>query len=120
MAPANRAYLDMKYDSGTALGVRWAGTVDVRAAYSWDPDTVLALPAGSVAGIEAPLWTETLPTLAEVDPMALPRLPVLAEVGWSAQAARDRAGMRLRPAAQGPRWDAAGFGYDRRPEIPWP
>ena len=120
MAPADHAYLDMKYDAGTSLGVRWAGTVDVRTAYAWNPDTLLALPAGSVAGIEAPLWTETLPTLAEVDLMALPRLPVLAEVGWSAQAARDWEGMRLRLAAQAPRWDAAGFGYDRRPEIPWP
>jgi hexosaminidase len=120
MAPADHAYLDMKYDPGTSLGVRWAGTVDVRAAYSWDPDTLIALPAGSVAGIEAPLWTETLPSLAEADRMALPRLPVLAEVGWSAQAGRDWESMRRRLAAQAPRWDAAGFGYDRRPEIPWP
>ncbi|MFE2910266.1 beta-N-acetylhexosaminidase [Kitasatospora indigofera] len=120
MAPAGRAYLDMKYDSGTALGVRWAGTVSVSNAYSWDPDTELELPAGTVAGIEAPLWTETLPGLAEVDQMALPRLPALAEVGWSAQSRRDWDGFRLRLAAQGPRWEAAGFGYARRPEIPWP
>ncbi|MFC9330106.1 family 20 glycosylhydrolase [Kitasatospora sp. NPDC057015] len=120
MAPAGRAYLDMKYDSATALGVRWAGTVSVSNAYSWDPDTELALPAGAVAGIEAPLWTETLPGLAEVDLMALPRLPALAEIGWSAQSARDWEGFRLRLAGQGPRWEAAGFGFSRRPEIPWP
>ncbi|MCX5208919.1 beta-N-acetylhexosaminidase [Kitasatospora sp. NBC_00240] len=120
MAPAGRAYLDMKYDAGTALGVRWAGTVSVSNAYSWNPDTELELPAGAVAGIEAPLWTETLPGLAEVDQMALPRLPALAEVGWSAQSARDWNGFRLRLAAQGPRWEAAGFGFARRPEIPWP
>src|SRR5438128_12624872 len=33
MSPASRAYLDMKYDASTELGLEWAGHVDVRDAY---------------------------------------------------------------------------------------
>ncbi len=36
MSPASRAYLDMKYDASTELGLEWAGHVDVRDAYEWE------------------------------------------------------------------------------------
>ena len=37
MSPADRTYLDMKYDADSPLGLDWAGTVDVDRAYDWDP-----------------------------------------------------------------------------------
>jgi hexosaminidase len=52
--------------------------------------------------------------------MLLPRLPALAELGWSPRSTHDWAGFRRRLAAQGPRWDAAGVTYHRAPEVPWP
>ena len=39
MSPANKAYLDMKYDEDTPLGLSWAGFVEVRDSYDWDPAT---------------------------------------------------------------------------------
>ncbi|MEU2558786.1 beta-N-acetylhexosaminidase [Streptomyces longispororuber] len=121
LSPADRAYLDHKYDKDTPLGLKWAGYVDVRRAYDWDPGTYLAgAPADAVLGVEAPLWTETLSTPAHLDYMAFPRLPGIAELGWSPAAAHDWEAYRSRLAAQAPRWDALGIGYYRSPQVPWP
>ncbi|MEV6977493.1 family 20 glycosylhydrolase [Kitasatospora sp. NPDC093806] len=120
MSPAGRSYLDMKYDPSYPLVLVWAGTVDVRTAYSWDPDTQVDLPAGAVLGVEAPLWTETLATPRELDLMLLPRLPALAELGWSSKQSHDWERFRRRLAEEGPRWEAAGYAYEKRSEVPWP
>jgi len=122
LEPADHAYLDQKYDSGTRLGLDWAGYVGVRQAYDWNPGTFLqsrGVPAGSVAGVEAALWTETLSTPAELETMLLPRLPALAEVGWTSQADRTWSGFQLRLAAQAPRWDAQGLAWTRADGVPW-
>ncbi|MFI9328478.1 beta-N-acetylhexosaminidase [Kitasatospora sp. NPDC052868] len=120
MSPAGRTYLDMKYEASYPLGLSWAGTVDVWSTYSWDPDTLVALSPGAVLGVEAPLWTETLSTPAELDRMLLPRLPAIAELGWSDRSAHDWPRFRQRLAEEGARWEAAGFGYEKRSEVPWP
>ncbi|MDX6355355.1 MAG: hexosaminidase [Streptomyces sp.] len=121
MSPANRAYLDMKYTSATALGKTWAGYIEVRDAYDWDPDTfVKGMPAGAVYGVEAPLWTETLKTSADLDYMAFPRLPGIAELGWSPAATHDWDAYRVRLAAQAPRWAELGISYYRSPQVSWP
>ncbi|MFE7559405.1 beta-N-acetylhexosaminidase [Kitasatospora sp. NPDC057500] len=120
MSPSGRTYLDMKYERGYPLGLVWAGTIDVWTAYSWDPDTLLPLPAGSVLGVEAPLWTETLDTPEELDLMLLPRLPALAELGWSSKASHSWERFKSRLAEEGARWEAAGYRYEKRQEVPWP
>ncbi|KUL51742.1 beta-N-acetylhexosaminidase [Streptomyces sp. NRRL F-4489] len=121
LSPADRAYLDMKYDKDTPLGLNWAGYVDVRRAYDWDPGGYLAgVPAGAVLGVEAPLWTETLSTSANLEYMAFPRLPGIAELGWSPARTHDWTSYRARLAAQGARWDAQGIHYYRAPEVGWP
>ena len=80
--PAPKAYLDMKYNPTTELGLRWAGYVDLRTAYDWDPTTYTpALHADNVLGVEAPLWTETVPNITAAEYLLVPRLPALAEVG---------------------------------------
>jgi hexosaminidase len=121
MSPATRTYLDMKYDGHTGLGQAWAGHVEVGDAYDWDPSTTLdGVAEGDVLGVEAPLWSETLHSIADVEFMALPRLPGVAEVGWSPAAARDWDGFRRRLAAHGPRWSAMALRYHRSPQVPWP
>ena len=40
MAPASRAYLDQQYAPGDRLGLSWAGHVEAREAYAWDPATL--------------------------------------------------------------------------------
>ncbi|MER6343183.1 beta-N-acetylhexosaminidase [Streptomyces sp. NPDC001532] len=121
LSPADRVYLDMKYDKDTPLGLSWAGYVEVRRSYDWDPDSYLpGVPASAVRGVEAPLWTETLENSAHLEHMAFPRLPGVAELGWSPAATHDWEAYRTRLAAQGPRWDALGIGYHRSPQVPWP
>ncbi|MET7836482.1 beta-N-acetylhexosaminidase [Micromonospora sediminicola] len=121
LSPGNHAYLDMKYAPDTPIGHDWAGLIDVRRAYDWDPGThVHGVPAEAVLGVEAPLWTESVTTLAEIEYMAFPRLPAVAELGWSPRETHDWSRFRGRLAAQGPRWATAGITFHRSPEIPWP
>ncbi|MEV8535281.1 beta-N-acetylhexosaminidase [Streptomyces sp. NPDC051211] len=120
LSPADRAYLDMKYDKDTALGLAWAGYVPVKRSYTWDPGTHLAgVPESAVLGVEAPLWTETIATRAELELMAFPRVLSLAELGWSPASALDWTGYSRRLAAHGPRLDAQDIGYFRAPDVPW-
>jgi hexosaminidase len=121
LSPATRTYLDMKYDRETELGLAWAGHVEVRDAYDWDPSALLeGVGDAEVLGVEAALWSETLRSIADVERMAFPRLPAVAEVGWSPAAARGWDGFRRRLAAHGPRWSAMAVDYHRSPQVSWP
>jgi hexosaminidase len=120
MSPATKAYLDIKYDSATRLGTDWAGYNSVRDSYEWNPATQVAgVTERDVLGVEAPLWTETTATRADLDVMAFPRLLSIAEIGWSPAAGRSWRDYRRRLAAQGPRLTALGVGFYRAPEVPW-
>jgi hypothetical protein len=120
MSPANKAYLDMKYHSGTPLGLSWAGFVEVRDAYDWNPGThVSGVPESAVRGVEAPLWTETIATPAHIDHMAFPRLSAIAELAWSPWSTHNWDAFRLRLGAQAPRWTAMGIDFYRSPQVPW-
>src|SRR5262249_42245404 len=114
----NRAHLDMKYDADTALGLNWAGLISVQTSYDWDPATLVP-GAAAVVGVEAPVWSETVANLRDVEFVAMPRLAALAEVAWSPQAARRWDGFRVRLGAQAPRWTALGLNFYRAPEVPW-
>ncbi|MFC7305384.1 beta-N-acetylhexosaminidase [Streptomyces monticola] len=121
LSPADRAYLDMKYHPQTPLGLAWAGYVEVDRAYDWDPGSYLAgAPADSVLGVEAPLWSETISTSKHIEFMAFPRLPGIAELGWSPASAHDWNAYKVRLAQQGPRWDALGMDYYKSAKVPWP
>jgi hexosaminidase len=121
MSPGDRVYLDMKYDASSPLGQSWAGHVEVRDSYDWDPATLVAgVGEDAIIGVEAPVWTETLRTLRDVETMLFPRVCAVAEVAWTPQGRRDWEDFRTRLAAEGPRWDAAGVAYTRSPQIDWP
>ena len=121
MSPANRAYLDMKYSPTTSLGLNWAGTIDVQRAYSWDPGGLFpGISDQNILGVEAPLWSETLVTMNDMEYMAFPRLLGYAEIGWSPQSVRDWFEYRLRLASHGPRLTALGVHFYASPEVPWP
>jgi hexosaminidase len=121
LSPADRVYLDMKYTKDTRLGLTWAGLVEVRRSYDWDPGAYLpGAPASAVRGVEAPLWSETLKTSADIEYMAFPRLPGAAELGWSPAVTHDWDTYKVRLAAQAPRWDALGIRYYKSPQVPWP
>jgi hexosaminidase len=121
MSPANKIYLDMKYDKNTPLGLDWAGYIEVADAYGWDPGRYLrGVEEPSIRGVEAPLWSETLEDIRDIEFMAFPRLPAVAELGWSPAATHDWASFRHRLAQQGPRWTVQGVNFYRSPQIAWP
>ncbi|BEL09580.1 beta-N-acetylhexosaminidase [Actinoplanes sichuanensis] len=120
VSPADRTYLDMKYDAGTALGLDWAGHLSVERAYDWDPaERLPGVGEEAILGVEAPLWSETLRSVDDVRYLTFPRLPAVAEVAWSPRDGRDWQSFRERLAAFGPRWTAAGISFHRSPEIDW-
>src|SRR5690606_30968899 len=41
LSPADRLYLDMRYSPATPIGLEWAGHVDVRRSYDWEPETLI-------------------------------------------------------------------------------
>ncbi|WP_306210699.1 beta-N-acetylhexosaminidase [Actinoplanes sp. RD1] len=120
MSPANKAYIDQKYDPSTPIGLSWAGYIEVRDAYGWDPATHLAgVTDPAVIGVEAPLWSETLRDLDDIEFLAFPRLPAIAELGWSPAATHDWTSFSARLGAYGPRWTLRGVDFYRSPQITW-
>jgi hexosaminidase len=119
LSPANRLYLDMKYDDSTMLGLNWAGNVSVRQAYDWDPAAASGAAAERILGIEAPIWSETLANMRDVEYMAFPRLAAVADLAWAPVARHDWEAFQVRLAAQAPRWMALGINFRRVPEIAW-
>jgi hexosaminidase len=114
---ASRAYLDMMYDLNSPIGTIWAGLTDTEEAYGWDPADDFG--GADLLGLEAPLWTETVETPADVDFLAWPRLAGHAEIAWSPATGRSWAGYRQRLAWHGRRLDALGVGYYRSPLVDW-
>lgn len=120
MSPGPRTYLDMKYTPATEVGLRWAGYIELRTAYDWDPATYApGLTEQSILGVEAPLWSETVKNLNAAQYLLVPRLPALAEVAWSAQAQRSWDGFRTRIAAHAPRWRLLGINFYASPQVEW-
>jgi hexosaminidase len=120
LSPGDRAYLDMKYDDDTALGLKWAALIPIQRAYDWDPAALVpGTGPAAILGVEAPLWSETVTNMREVEFLAFPRLAAIAEIGWSPQARRSWDGFRVRLGGQAPRWTALGINFYRAPEIPW-
>ena len=110
----------MKYHEDTVLGLNWAGNVDVPVAYEWNPATLLpSVPETAILGVEAPIWSETLVTMDDLEYMAFPRLAGVAEVAWSPQEGRQWTEFRTRLGAQAPRWTALGINAYWSPTVEW-
>ena len=102
------------------LGLNWAGNISVRHAYDWDPASIVKGAAeGAVLGVEAPIWSETLVHLRDVEYMAFPRLAAVAEVAWSPADRRQWDDFARRLGAQAPRWQALGVNFHRTAEVSW-
>ncbi len=119
LSPANKTYLDMKYDAATPIGLDWAALISVRDSYDWEPGSYMhLLEESDILGIEAPIWSETLLTMKDVEYLAFPRLLALAELAWSPKG-QDWQDFRQRLAAHGGRMEAMGINFYRSPEIEW-
>jgi hexosaminidase len=120
LSPASKVYLNAQYDPSTPLGEHLDGYLNIETAYKWDPLTIIkGLTEKEILGIEAPLWTETLQSMSDLEFMAFPRILGIAEIGWTPQTERAWEDYRLRLGDQGPRLTELGVNFFRSPDIPW-
>ncbi|MDP3003146.1 MAG: beta-N-acetylhexosaminidase [Bacteroidales bacterium] len=120
MSPAIKAYLDMQYDKNTPLGLHWAAYIEVDNAYKWDPATLVpGVEKENVLGIEAPLWTETITKMDDIEYMGFPRLPGYAEIGWTPSSARNWDEYKVRLGKQGERFKAMDINFYPSGLVPW-
>jgi hexosaminidase len=110
----------MQYDTASKLGLHWAAYIEADSAYLWNPATrVESIEKDQILGVEAPLWTETIATMDDLEYMVFPRLPGIAEIGWSRAADRSWDEYKVRVGNQAKRWKAMGINFYRSPKIPW-
>ena len=91
---ASFLYLDMPYAMhADEPGLPWAGYVNTKSIYNFDPLDCWALTAGQssqVLGIQAQLWSETVFTTELMDYYTFPRLLAVAERAWNKRPTQDR------------------------------
>lgn len=120
MSPARRTYLDMQYDSTTKLGLHWAAYIEVDSAYDWNPTTLVkGIARENILGIEAPLWTETITNMDEIEYMIFPRIMGIAEIAWSPEGGRSWDEYKVRLGNQAPRLNALKIDYYKSSKVPW-
>lgn len=120
MSPSAKAYIDMKYDAKTVLGLNWAGFIEVDTGYKWDPATLVkGISKENIIGIECPLWSETVSTISQVEFLLFPRLPGYAEIGWTDASERNWEEYRVRLGEQGERFRMMGINYYASPKVQW-
>lgn len=125
LSPADAVYLDMKPEASASLGLTWAGgPTSLERAYSWEPlDVVPGVSEDDILGVEAPLWTETVRDLDDIDALAFPRIAAAAEAAWSARSGtmeeRTWESFRTRVGGLGPLWTTLGIRFPASREVSW-
>ena len=118
ISPAAKAYLDMQYDSTTHIGLHWAAYVELDEAYNWDPTTLdERIKKENILGIEAPLWTETVVTRADMEFLTFPRLAAIAEIAWTDPKNRSWEDFSRRILRHEQIWEKKGVNFYRSPKI---
>lgn len=120
MSPAKKAYLDMKYDSLSIHGLDWSGHIPVDTAYKWSVEKYSKdILKENILGIEAPLWSETISTMQELEYLAFPRVIGYAELGWTKDEDRNWEDYKVRLANQTPYLQMMNVNYYPSKLIAW-
>ena len=120
LSPANKAYMDMQYDSTSRIGLHWAAYIEVDSGYIWSPETVIeGITQDDILGIEAPLWTETVENLDDIEYLIFPRLLGYSEIGWSSANLRDWNTYKTRLVGQKERFKIMKIDYYPSPKLDW-
>lgn len=117
LSPSDKAYIDMKYNDKTPIGLVWAGLVPTDKAYGWDPADYA--PQKSIAGIECTLWSETIKNMGDIEYLTFPRLPGYAEIGWTPKNLRDWNEYKYRLKSHAIRMENQGINFYKDPAVPW-
>lgn len=111
----------MQYDTLSKHGLHWAAYIPVDSAYNWDPATYSEnIRREHILGIEAPLWSETISNISELEYLAFPRLLGYAEIGWSPTELRNWEDYAERLARQTPHLNRNNVNFYKSDKIDWP
>ena len=120
LSPAKKSYLDMQYDTLSKHGLHWAAYIPVDSAYIWTPESyVNNIPKELILGVEAPLWSETISNIEELEYLAFPRMIGYSELSWSIEENRDWDSFKVRLANQTSYLDRMNVKYYPSPLIDW-
>jgi len=120
LSPAKKAYLDMQYDSLSKHGLHWAAYIPVDTAYVWTPEHyAMNVPVSQILGVEAPLWSETISNIEELEYLAFPRIIGYSELSWSTEENRNWTNYKERLAGQAPFLDRMNVSYYPSNLIDW-
>jgi hexosaminidase len=115
MAPQADLYFDHYQADPEHEPLAIGGMTPLEDTYRYEPVAELsASEATHVLGPEACAWTEYMPTSAQVEYMAYPRVLALAEIAWSPREARDWGSFSARLPAALAFLDRLGVAY-RKP-----
>jgi hexosaminidase len=116
MAPEADLYFDHYQADPEHEPLAIGGMTPLEDTYRYEPvpAELSAEEAKHVLGPEGCVWTEYMPTTAQVEYMAYPRALALAEIAWSARAARDWSSFSARLPATLAFLDRLGVSY-RKP-----
>lgn len=114
---AQKAYLDMRYDKDSKYGLGWAGEIPVDTAYNWSPISVFG--KEHILGVEAPLWSETIRTIEELEYLAFPKVIGYAEIGWTPDEKRNWDDYKIRLAYQNEFLKKNNVNFYPSPLIDW-
>ncbi len=79
----------MEYDTLSKHGLHWAAYIPVDTAYVWSPESYAGIPKENILGVEAPLWSETISNIDELEYLAFPRVIGYSELSWSTEENRN-------------------------------
>jgi hexosaminidase len=120
VSPARKAYLDMQYDTLSKHGLHWAAYIPVDTAYIWSPENYTpGVAREQILGVEAPLWSETISNIEELEYLAFPRVIGYSELSWSIEETRDWDNYKTRLSKQAPFLDRMNVKYYPSDLIDW-
>jgi len=113
MSPTSHLYFDYAQGDVRFEPPSGGGSIPLERVYAYEPvpDTLTADQARHILGAQGNVWTEYMPTSAQVEYMALPRMLALAEVAWSPRESRSWDGFVARLPARLRELDAMGVNY---------
>ena len=96
MTPGAYCYFDGYQDDPTSEPQAFSGYLPLEKVYGYDPAPADMPGRERVAGVQANLWTEYIPTPEQAEYMLYPRAFALSEVAWSPAEGKDYADFRQR------------------------
>lgn len=120
LSPGSHCYLDGYQDAPNLQPEAMGGFTPLEKVYNFIPGEVLTQQEREnfVVGVQGNLWTEYVPTEAQVEYMLYPRMLALAEIGWNGTAEKDYADFHKRALAEVNELRANGVNaFDLKNEI---